>query len=321
MPTRPLSALQPVSHGPVELENIVPLNMQPPVLLERWNDHYRSEDLFLTDRFGFIYDKNRQPVLPPPDNPAKLLDIDGFLSDRFDTSLLKSEAISPEDTSDTSNVALQLPMTPSRESIISESDTASHSTSDDFKSSDTLVNSSQEKNEKNGASLNSVKLRLSQLTDIHDSLQRAQKARWDEFMRKLNSEATDGEAPIIESGELFGVYGRVLNSRQSGGRSRWKEFKALVLGGVPVIYRSKIWSECCGAYNLKTPGVYEELVNSDAEPESMSQIELDLNRTMPSNVFFGGKGPGVQKLRRVLKAFSIRNPAIGYCQGSMKFTS
>lgn len=42
---------------------------------------------------------------------------------------------------------------------------------------------------------------------------------------------------------------------------------------------------------------------------------MDTHRTFPTNVFFAGSGPGVAKLRRVLIAYSWRDPAIGYCQG------
>lgn len=42
---------------------------------------------------------------------------------------------------------------------------------------------------------------------------------------------------------------------------------------------------------------------------------MDTHRTFPTNVFFAGNGPGVAKLRRVLVAYSWRDPHIGYCQG------
>ncbi|KAJ8099926.1 rab-GTPase-TBC domain-containing protein [Lipomyces tetrasporus] len=293
------------NHGPVELGDIVPQSMQPPTLLQSWNDHYRSEDTYLlTDRFGFIYDRQHRPVLPPIESTvgSRLLDLDSldFLFDHSD-EIGKPEPAHLSDEKDTSLFRQGLPI-PSLKIPIGR--TSNRTTSLESATSSTEAPEDD--------TLDAVKLLLNQLTDLHDSLQRVQKSRWDEFLRKINGDGSDDSPVAIENGELFGVHGRVLHANK---HSRFKEFKALVLGGIPVVYRSKIWGECCGADNLKVPGVYEELVHGEHDPEPMSQIELDLYRTMPSNVFFGGKGPGVGKLRRVLLAFSKRNPAIGYCQG------
>ncbi|RKP26648.1 rab-GTPase-TBC domain-containing protein, partial [Syncephalis pseudoplumigaleata] len=78
-----------------------------------------------------------------------------------------------------------------------------------------------------------------------------------------------------------------------------------------------IWLECSGAYDIRQPGYYRRLLDTHTDEVSsfMTQIELDVHRTMPDNIFFGGDGPGVCKLRRVLTAYSWHNPAIGYCQG------
>lgn len=65
------------------------------------------------------------------------------------------------------------------------------------------------------------------------------------------------------------------------------------------------------------PGEYREILAVHAPDPSpvLAEIEKDVSRTFPGNMFFGGDGPGVAKLRRVLVAYSWRNPRVGYCQG------
>jgi hypothetical protein len=176
-----------------------------------------------------------------------------------------------------------------------------------------------------------VKLLLEQLTELHDSLQRDKTVRWNEFLRKVRAErrrereaaatATSEGRPGLTSmpeasladGEMIGVAG--LGNKGKVGRAKWKEFKQLVLGGIPVAHRAKVWAECSGASALRVPGYYDDLVNNGAEdPLVVAQIAMDINRTLTDNIFFR-KGPGVAKLEEVLLAYSRRNPEIGYCQG------
>ncbi|KAJ3548760.1 hypothetical protein NM688_g5255 [Phlebia brevispora] len=108
----------------------------------------------------------------------------------------------------------------------------------------------------------------------------------------------------------------------SSNRDERKEFDRLVRSGIPLIYRSKIWLECSGGLEMKDPGLFADLLASVDESSSVvREIEKDVGRTMPLNVFFGRTGAGVDKLRRVLKAYSRRNPAVGYCQGMNLVTS
>lgn len=174
-----------------------------------------------------------------------------------------------------------------------------------------------------------VKSLLDQLTEVHDALQRDKTVKWNEFLRKVRAERkrkgeatsiyetrTKGQvAPetMLTDGELIGVAG--LGNRGKVGRAKWSEFKNLVLGGIPVAYRSKVWSECIGASTLRIPGYYEELVNgSNSDPAIVQQIQMDITRTLTDNIFFR-KGKGVEKLKEVLLAYAKRNPSIGYCQG------
>lgn len=179
-----------------------------------------------------------------------------------------------------------------------------------------------------------VKILLAQLTELHDSLQRDRTVKWNEFLRKIRAERKkEGESVGIDNrskqavmpeatltdGEVIGVAG--LGNKGKVGLAKWKEFKQLVLAGIPIAYRAKIWAECSGASALRVPGHYDDLVSNGVDdPDIFAQIQMDINRTLTDNVFFR-KGPGVTKLHEVLLAYSRRNPEVGYCQGMNLITA
>ncbi|ESZ94321.1 hypothetical protein SBOR_5317 [Sclerotinia borealis F-4128] len=189
-----------------------------------------------------------------------------------------------------------------------------------------------------------VKLLLQQLGEVHDSLQRDKTVRWNDFLRKVRAERKrEGEAaaaalasntdsrsqrPIalmpeasLADGEIIGVSG--LGNKGKVGRAKWNEFKNLVLGGIPVAYRAKIWAECSGASAMRIPGYYDDLIARSEEDDDLAvvaQIQMDINRTLTDNIFFR-KGPGVAKLNEVLLAYSRRNHEVGYCQGMNLITA
>lgn len=189
-----------------------------------------------------------------------------------------------------------------------------------------------------------VKLLLQQLNDVHDSLQRDKTVRWNDFLRKVRAERRrEGEAAAaaaaaaasaryerpavilpeakLADGEMIGISG--LGNKGKVGRAKWNEFKALLLGGIPVAYRNKIWSECSGASAMRVPGYYEDLVSqpgTDDDPAVVAQIEMDIYRTLTDNIFFR-RGPGVARLKEVLLAYARRNAEVGYCQGMNLITA
>ncbi|UZJ53989.1 hypothetical protein CBS101457_003309 [Exobasidium rhododendri] len=124
----------------------------------------------------------------------------------------------------------------------------------------------------------------------------------------------DSAALSEEEWHLGGLVGL---SRMGTETKDYQDFAKLIRKGVPLIYRSKIWYECSGAMELNEPGKYQELLldHENEENPCTHQIDLDIGRTMPTNIYFAGDGPGVIKLRRLLVAFSWYNPKCGYCQG------
>lgn len=198
-------------------------------------------------------------------------------------------------------------------------------------SGETIVSSTKA----NAAETEPVKLLLEQLTDLHDTLQRDRTVRWNEFLRKVRAErrkegeaaaaaassdrsltAVDTPEATLTDGEVIGIAG--LGNKGKVGRAKWREFRSLVLGGIPVALRAKVWSECSGASAMRIPGYYDDLVRGvgGTEPDAsvIAQIDMDIHRTLTDNVFFR-KGPGVAKLKEVLLAYSRRNSEVGYCQG------
>ena len=243
-----------------------------------------------------------------PKSPGIMTEERGFLPS-------SSATAAPPAISVTSNLA-----------TISKPDTAAPPTSKIFSHEDTEP----------------VKLLLKQLGDVHDLLQREKTVKWNDFLRKVRAERKrEGEAAAaaalgadprslramkampeasLTDGEIIGIAG--LGNKGKVGRAKWAEFKMLLLGGIPVAYRAKIWAECSGATALRIPGYYEDLARKDGEddPTIVAQIQMDINRTLTDNIFFR-KGPGVAKLNEVLIAYSRRNAEVGYCQGMNLITA
>lgn len=173
----------------------------------------------------------------------------------------------------------------------------------------------------------SARLLLEQLTDLHDALQSERGVRWNDFLRRVRAErantdrATNNtpEAELL-NGELIGI---ATLGRSTKTKNKYLHFKSLVLAGIPVSLRPKIWAECSGATGLRNPGYYEDLVarsedGADIDQDIANQIKADVRRTLTDNVFFR-QGPGVQRLEELLRAYSLHNPRIGYCQGTNLF--
>lgn len=98
---------------------------------------------------------------------------------------------------------------------------------------------------------------------------------------------------------------------------RTSDIANLVIEGVPEELRYIVWTIFSGAIHDKTmnPGLYENLVERSMLKKSSThdEIERDLHRSLPEHPAFQ-HNDGIDALRRVLQAYALRNPQIGYCQ-------
>ena len=102
-----------------------------------------------------------------------------------------------------------------------------------------------------------------------------------------------------------------------------KKVKKLIRSGIPSSFRGQIWWVCSGgADKMKAASASQQYSSLPQAPDGENtpcaqDVEKDLRRTFPKNDNFTTE-EGLAPLRRVLIAYSVRNPAIGYCQ-SMNF--
>ncbi|XP_061712072.1 TBC1 domain family member 9 isoform X1 [Cydia pomonella] len=91
----------------------------------------------------------------------------------------------------------------------------------------------------------------------------------------------------------------------------------LVINGIPESLRGELWSVFSGSILQKTQnkGLYERLVNEalSSKNQANDEIERDLHRSLPEHPAFQNN-VGISALRRVLCAYALKNPTIGYCQ-------
>ncbi|KAH7105928.1 TBC-domain-containing protein [Auriculariales sp. MPI-PUGE-AT-0066] len=98
---------------------------------------------------------------------------------------------------------------------------------------------------------------------------------------------------------------------------RYPQSTRLVQVGLPNRLRGEIWETLSGSLylRLQNPGVYAKILedNHGRTSTSTEEIEKDLQRSLPEYSAYQTE-EGIATLRRVLTAYSWRNPELGYCQ-------
>ncbi|KAG0165214.1 hypothetical protein DFQ30_008822 [Apophysomyces sp. BC1015] len=105
---------------------------------------------------------------------------------------------------------------------------------------------------------------------------------------------------------------------------RTPHFAKLVRVGLPNKLRGEVWETCSGAIyqRFMSQGLYDRILeeNKDKNSLSLEEIEKDLNRSLPE--YSAYQTPqGINSLRRVLSAYSWKDPELGYCQAMNIVTS
>jgi len=94
--------------------------------------------------------------------------------------------------------------------------------------------------------------------------------------------------------------------------------KVLIRQGIPEFLRGSVWQKLALSRELlqrHPKDLYEKMRRTETAPCEVD-IMKDMNRTFPKHVLYRNKqGLGQQQLLNVLRAYSVFNAEVGYCQG------
>ncbi|MCJ8729703.1 hypothetical protein PDJAM_G00109430 [Pangasius djambal] len=111
------------------------------------------------------------------------------------------------------------------------------------------------------------------------------------------------------------LWGRIVNEWEEVRKKKEKQLKELVRKGIPHHFRAIVWQLLCSAQNLPIKDQYSELLKMTSPCEKL--IRRDIARTYPEHEFFKEKDSlGQEVLFNVMKAYSLVDREVGYCQGS-----
>ncbi|PNS18418.1 TBC domain-containing protein [Sphaceloma murrayae] len=192
-----------------------------------------------------------------------------------------------------------------------------------------------------------VKLLQNQLADDFARLQKSRLIPWEKFLSQMHPQPVEqtktSYMPSMfrrntQSSVRISSIPDVPPQLTSLPPALRAERTRLVLSGIPITLRSQVYTSIALETLQPDPDEYASLVSASrisTDASLLAEIEDDIPRTLPNNVFFRPSHPlsrrpstntpsrpnqsseskGRLALRELLLAFLQRRPEIGYCQG------
>ncbi|CAJ0882580.1 8906_t:CDS:2 [Entrophospora sp. SA101] len=109
-------------------------------------------------------------------------------------------------------------------------------------------------------------------------------------------------------------WGQIISDYENVSRTQSQQLSKAIQKGIPRALRGMIWQLMSKSKDVELESKYAQLLKQSSPHEKM--IIKDLNRTFPKHEFFQDKdGAGQEGLFNIVKAYSIYDPEVGYCQG------
>ncbi|CAJ0582942.1 unnamed protein product, partial [Mesorhabditis spiculigera] len=120
--------------------------------------------------------------------------------------------------------------------------------------------------------------------------------------------------PEEEEEDLWSIWGELIRNWEYEVKKRPNYIKALVKRGIPQHFRTIAWQLLSNASASSIHDLYSDYMRQSSVYEKV--IQRDIPRTYPELEFYKDGGRGQAALYNVIKAYSIHDKEVGYCQGS-----
>ncbi|XP_026676157.1 ecotropic viral integration site 5 ortholog-like [Diaphorina citri] len=129
------------------------------------------------------------------------------------------------------------------------------------------------------------------------------------------SSSQEREPGVEEDEDAWNIWSNINKDWDFYYKKKNAYLKELVRKGIPHHFRPIVWQYLCGAMDSDVKKLYKEYINQTSACEKV--IRRDIARTYPEHDFFKEKdGMGQESLFNVMKAYSLQDREVGYCQGS-----
>ncbi|KAI9059232.1 RabGAP/TBC [Trametes sanguinea] len=138
----------------------------------------------------------------------------------------------------------------------------------------------------------------------------------DKIREEFYQKQVDVDKDNVSEGDAvdWDFWGLVINDYQGFAAEHPERLARAIERGIPKTLRGMVWQLMSASKDPELENTYLLLLKETSPHEKA--IMRDLGRTFPHHAFFtDGHGIGQENLFNVLKAYSLYDPQVGYCQG------
>ncbi|KAJ7132747.1 rab-GTPase-TBC domain-containing protein [Mycena crocata] len=136
----------------------------------------------------------------------------------------------------------------------------------------------------------------------------------EEFARKQKDKEVENDDNPANAAIDWDFWGAVISDYQLFASEQPEALARAIAKGIPGTLRGMMWQLMAASKDPELESTYLKLLKESSPHEKA--ITRDLGRTFPHHDFFtDGQGIGQENLFNVLKAYSLYDTSVGYCQG------